>query len=127
MDAAHLGCGQVDLVGLFLCKKFTHGGLVGQVQLGVAAGDKAGVALRLQGPNNGRAHHAFVASDVDFGFGHVAHVCKCCFLAVYGLVFLSSRTCLCHPGLDPGSIAFKRRLQMKVLQTGSRVFARDDD
>ncbi len=94
MDAAHLGCGQVDLVGLFLCKKFTHGGLVGQVQLGVAAGDKAGVALRLQGPNNGRAHHAFVASDVDFGFGHVAHVCKCCFLAVYGLVFLSSRTCL---------------------------------
>ena len=41
---------------------------------------------------------------------------------------LSSRTSLvCHPGLDPGSMAFYRRLQWAAMGYGSRVFARDDN
>jgi hypothetical protein len=32
----------------------------------------------------------------------------------------------CHPGLEPGSSAHSRPLQRAVVNTGSRVFARDD-
>ena len=41
VDAAHLGSGQVDLVGLFFGKERVDGGLVCQVQLDMGAGDDA--------------------------------------------------------------------------------------
>ena len=69
VDATHLGSGQIDLVGLFFCKEGVDGGLVGQVEFGVRAGDDAigRVTLSKQLAQDGRTHHATVAGDVDFG------------------------------------------------------------
>lgn len=67
MNATHLGCSQVDLIGLFCGEKFAHCRLVGQVQLGVGAGDDVGMPLRLQSAYDGRTDHATVACDVNFG------------------------------------------------------------
>ena len=39
VDAAHLGCGQIHLIGFAFCEKGLHLGLVAQVQFGVAAGN----------------------------------------------------------------------------------------
>ena len=68
MNAAHFGGGQVNLVGLFFSKERVDGGLVCQVQLDMGAGDDAfgRLALGSQLAHDGRAHHAPVASDVDF-------------------------------------------------------------
>ncbi len=85
VDAADFGGGQVHLGGLFLCKEGLHGGLVGQVQLRMGAGDKVGLALLLKGADDGAADHAAVACDVDFFFCLVH-----CF--THGLNL--SRTCL---------------------------------
>ena len=78
MDAADLGGGQVDLVGLFGGQEGAHGGLVGEVELGMGAGDDVarGVALRQQLAHDGRADHAAMAGDVDSGWvggGHVRY------------------------------------------------------
>ena len=73
VDAAHLGSGQVDLVRLFFGKECVDGGLIRQVQFRVDTGDDAfrRVPLDQQLTHDGRAHHATVASDVDFGMlGH---------------------------------------------------------
>ena len=68
VDAAHLGSGQVDLVGLFCNKKGANGGLVSQVQFGMGTGNDAlgRVVLGQQLSHDGRTHHATVAGDVDF-------------------------------------------------------------
>jgi hypothetical protein len=42
VDAANLGGGEVDLVGLFGFEKGAHGGLIGEVEFGVGAGDDVG-------------------------------------------------------------------------------------
>ncbi len=70
MDAAHLGGGEIYLVGLFNCKEGTHGDLVSKIKLGMRAGDDAlgGMPLCQQLADDGGAHHAAVAGDVDFGF-----------------------------------------------------------
>ena len=70
MNAAYLGGGQVDLVRLFSLEEGAHGGLVGQVQLGMGAGEDAfgGVASGQQLANDGRAVHAAVACHVDAGW-----------------------------------------------------------
>ncbi len=75
MDAADLGRGQVDLVGLLGGQEGAHGGLLGEVQLGVGARDEVcrGVALRQQLAHDGRADHAAVAGDVDLGRGGGGH------------------------------------------------------
>ena len=71
VDAADAGGSQVDLVGALGGKEGAHGGLVGQVQLGVGAGENVAgrLALREQGAHDGRADHAAVAGDVDAGRG----------------------------------------------------------
>lgn len=63
MYAAYLGRGQVDLVDALGGKKGAHLGLLGQVQLGMGAGDDVvgGHALGQQVAHNGAAHHAAVA------------------------------------------------------------------
>ena len=61
VNAAHLGCGQVHVVWLFLLKKLLHGGLVFQVQLRVGAGNEVGVALTVQAAQNCAADHTAVA------------------------------------------------------------------
>ena len=63
---ADLGDSQVDLVGLLHFKEGAHGGLVGEVEFGVGAGDDVVLALRLQRADDGRADHAAMAGDVDF-------------------------------------------------------------
>ena len=70
MDAADLGGGQVDLVGPCCGQEGAHGGLVGEVELGVGAGDELlrRVALGQQLAHDGRADHAAVAGDVDSGW-----------------------------------------------------------
>jgi hypothetical protein len=75
VNAAHLGCGHVDLVGLFLGEEGLHGSLVGQVELGVGASDDAvrGLASGQQLANDGGADHAAMAGDVDAGLG-VCHL-----------------------------------------------------
>jgi len=71
VDAADLGRSQVDLIGLLCRKEAAHGGLVGQVELGVGAGDDValGHAIGLQLAHDGRADHAAVAGHVDAGLG----------------------------------------------------------
>ena len=69
VNAAYLGCGQIDLRGFFFLEKGAHGGLAGQVQLGMGAGDHVRLALLLQGPHDGRANHASMARHVYFRFG----------------------------------------------------------
>ena len=46
-------CRHVNEARLFLHKKLADGGLLGQVQFGVGAGDKIGVPLRLERSHNG--------------------------------------------------------------------------
>ncbi len=75
VNAAHLGCGQVHLVGLFCGKEGAHSGLIGQVQLSVHSRDDGvgRMPMRQQMAHDGRTHHAPVACDVNFGSG--SHVC----------------------------------------------------
>jgi hypothetical protein len=67
LDAAHLGCGNVDVIRLLRLDEIMHGALIEQIQLGPAGGNDPGVARRLQAANNGRAHHATVAGNENFG------------------------------------------------------------
>ena len=53
VDAADLGSSKVDLVWLFRLEESPYGGLVGQVQLGVGAGNDVGLAQALQHANDG--------------------------------------------------------------------------
>jgi hypothetical protein len=75
VDAADLGGGQVDLARLFGGHEGPHGGLVGEIQLGVGAGDELlrRVALGQQLAHDGRADHAAVAGDVDSGLDGWGH------------------------------------------------------
>jgi hypothetical protein len=68
IDAPDFGGSQLDLVWFFLCKEVLHGALVGQVQLGVGAGDNLFrlFAMGLKMAHDGRADHAAAASNVDF-------------------------------------------------------------
>jgi len=68
MDAAHFGCGQADLGGLFGCKEGLNGRLVGEVELGVGFDDKVfcPYAALQKLAQDGRAHHATVACHIDF-------------------------------------------------------------
>ncbi|MDT4839327.1 hypothetical protein FQZ97_731150 [compost metagenome] len=72
VDAADLGRGQIHLLRFDLREEGAHGGLVGQVEFGVGAGDDGagGVAGGEQLAHDGRADHAAVACDVD-GFSAV--------------------------------------------------------
>ena len=71
VDAADLGSGEVDLFGLFGSKEGVDGSLVGQIKLGVGAGDDVLAPGGLELADDGRADHATVAGDVDFGlFAH---------------------------------------------------------
>ena len=67
MNATDLGGGQIDLSGLLRSKKRAYSRLVGQVELFMGAGDDAfgHLAGGQQLANNGRAHHAAMAGDVD--------------------------------------------------------------
>ena len=47
MNANNCGCDLVDLVGLFLSKKGLNSGLVGEVQLGMGAGDNLALGYAL--------------------------------------------------------------------------------
>ncbi len=80
VNATDLGGGQVDLIGFFGFEEGAHGGLVGEVQLGVGAGDDVGDELPrfarndifLQMADDGGTHHAPVASNVNFcGLAHL--------------------------------------------------------
>ena len=75
VDAAHLGGGQVDLVGLLRREEGAHGSLVGKVQFRMGAGDDAlgRVALGQQLAHDGRADHAAMAGHVDLVHGGVRH------------------------------------------------------
>ena len=53
VDATDLGSGQVNLVGLFGFKEGAYGGLVGQVEFGMGAGDDVGLALAVQNADDG--------------------------------------------------------------------------
>ena len=64
-DAAHLGRGQKDVFRLFGGEEGFHRVLAAEVQLFVGAGDDVLVALALQLPHDGRAHHAAVAGHID--------------------------------------------------------------
>jgi hypothetical protein len=48
------------------------------------------------------------------------------FFVIPTLFFVIPTLFFCHPGLEPGSSAHSRPLQRAVVNTGSRVFARDD-
>jgi hypothetical protein len=69
VDAADLGGGQVDLGRALFGEEGLDGGLVGQVQFGVGAGDEMGVAGAFEGAHQGRADHAAMAGDVNAGVG----------------------------------------------------------
>ena len=74
VDTADLGGGKIDLVGLLGFEEGAHGGLVGEVEFGVGAGDDVGLALRVEDADDGRADHAAMAGDVDFVNG--GHACR---------------------------------------------------
>ena len=66
MDAAHLGRRQEHVVGLFHRKKGFDHSLVGEVKLGVGAGDEGVEALGAQVAHEGGADQAAVARNIDF-------------------------------------------------------------
>ena len=70
VDSADPGRGQDDKVRLLGLHEITHGGLVGQIQLGMRARDQLErIALlppRFESPHNGAADHPAMAGDVDF-------------------------------------------------------------
>jgi hypothetical protein len=70
VDAADLGSGEKDLIGLFRFEEGAHGSLVREVELSVRAGDDVGLPLALQHAGDGGADHATVAGDVDFWLAH---------------------------------------------------------
>ena len=57
--------GQVDLVNRFGLEEGAHGSLLGQVQLGAAAGYQFDVVAGRQLPHQRRAHHPAVAGYID--------------------------------------------------------------
>ena len=65
-NAAHLGGSQEYILRLFRFEKGFHLILPGQVQFLMSTGDDVAVALPLQFPDNGGAHHAPVARHIDF-------------------------------------------------------------
>jgi hypothetical protein len=67
VNTADLGGSEVSLFGLFLRKKGVDRSLVGQVQLGVGAGNDVLAPGGLELANNGGTDHTTVAGDVDFG------------------------------------------------------------
>ena len=73
-DAAYLGCGEDDELGLLCGEERGDGGVVEEVELGVGARDEVGVAETGEFADDGRAYQAAVSGDVDAGFeGHVGH------------------------------------------------------
>ena len=75
INAIYLCCGQENLIGLFSLKKSLHGGLIGQVEVGMGTSDDicGGLASAQQLSEDGGADHAAVACDVylDWGICHV--------------------------------------------------------
>ena len=67
VDAADLGRREVDLGRALFGEKGFDGGLVGQVEFGVGAGDEMGVAGAFEGAHQGGADHAAMAGDVNRG------------------------------------------------------------
>ena len=67
VNTTHLGGGEEDVVGLLLGKEGVGGVFVGEVELGMGAGDEVAVAVGVQVGHQGRADQAAVAGDVDFG------------------------------------------------------------
>ena len=63
-DAAHEGGGEDDGVGLFLVEEGLNGGLVGKVELTVAAAHEVVVAAGLEVVPDGGAHESVVSRDV---------------------------------------------------------------
>jgi hypothetical protein len=64
------GGGEIHLFGSFRFEEGAHGGLLGEVEFGVRAGDQSRSAALLQAADDGGADHAAVAGDVDSGWRH---------------------------------------------------------
>ena len=64
-DAAHLGRCQKDILRLFGGEEILHILLAAEVQLLVGTGDDIGIALALQFPHDGAAHHAAMPGYID--------------------------------------------------------------
>ena len=64
-DAAHLGRCQKDILRLFGGKESLHILLAAEVQFLVGTGDDIGIALALQFPHDGAAHHAAMPGYID--------------------------------------------------------------
>src|SRR5450830_1511801 len=106
MNAAYFGGGQIHLVWLFGFKKCLNSGLVGEVELRMGAGDDAGLALLLQGANDGCADHAAMAGDIYFGlWGHVGF-CVCVFVPF-------SATSCCNASISALSSAYSSNLRAR--------------
>ena len=65
-DAADLGGSHKHIVRLGIFKKGFGIGLAGQVELGMGAGDKVGIAIGLEFAEDGGTGEASVAGDIDF-------------------------------------------------------------
>ena len=68
VDATDLGCCKVNLIRFFCLEESPYGGLVGEIKLGVGAGNDVGLTLGLQHTDDGGANHATVACYVDLRF-----------------------------------------------------------
>ena len=64
-DAADLGSSKEHILRLLLCEELFHSILTGQVQFLVGASDDIGIALALQFPHDGAAHHAAMPGYID--------------------------------------------------------------
>ena len=89
-DAAHLGGGEEDILRLFFGKKCLHLILPGQIQFLVGSGDNIVVALPVQFPDNGTAHHAPVARHINFRI--LLHHCALTSFMVFSRI-ASCRSC----------------------------------
>ena len=70
MDAADLGCRQIDLVDAMGGEEGVDGMLVGEIERVATGSEEVGAAQRLQPAHDGRADHAAMAGDED-GVGEV--------------------------------------------------------
>src|SRR5882724_8994576 len=71
-DAAHLSCGQDDILGLGLREKGLHRNSIEKVKFSTGAGENVGVTEASEFTLDGGAYETAVASDVDASVeGHV--------------------------------------------------------
>ena len=73
VDAADLGGGEEDVVGLLLLEEGVHLCLIGQIQFGMGASEQVGVTLRREVAHQGGTHQAAVARHVYAGGVFHAH------------------------------------------------------